>query len=376
MGSLEVRLASEEPRAPGDVAWLVGVYGQHLREDGRDTSVGVYEDPFFPEFSGTLDEFLSSRYRADTTAVFAQLDGLITDRLRWSTGLRGERREADYRDAGIWQGDNRVTDQSSGDSMLGGQVSLSFDLTSATTAYTSLSRGYKAGGFNLGAVPQDRLQFRPEYLWNYEVGVKRSSADRRFYTDVTAFYSRRRDVQVRTGDQLDPSDPNSYVFFTDNASRGYNYGLETSLRWQITERWDVNASAGLLRTRYQDYDQGGMMLPDREQAHAPNYQAALGAGRHHPGGWVARAEVSALDNFYFDVPPNNSRSGAYVLTNLQFGYETERWSATLWGRNVFNETYAVRGFYFGNEPPNFENKLYIQRGDPRQVGVTFHYSFR
>jgi outer membrane receptor protein involved in Fe transport len=375
-GSLEVRFASEEARAPGDVAWLVGAYAYRMREDGRDTSVGVYEDPFFPEFSGTLDEFLSSRYRADTTAVFTQLDGVITDRLRWSAGLRGERRESDYGDAGFWQDENRVTDRTSSDSMLGGQLSLSFDVWQDSTLYTSLSRGYKAGGFNLGAVPPNRLEFRPEYLWNYEVGLKRWSSDRRFYADIAAFYSRRRDVQVRTGEQLDPSDPNSYVFFTDNASRGYNYGLESSLHWQLTREWDVSASLGLLRTRYQDYDQGGMLVPDREQAHAPNYQAALGAGWKHPRGWVARAEVSALDNFYFDVPPNNTRSNAYVLTHLQFGYDAGQWSAMLWGRNVFNQTYAVRGFFFGNEPPNFENKLYIQRGDPRQVGVTFQYSFR
>ncbi len=76
------------------------------------------------------------------------------------------------------------------------------------------------------------------------------------------------------------------------------------------------------------------------------------------------------------MPPNDTRSNSYVLTNLQFGYEAARWSAYLWGRNVFNEVYAVRGFFFGNEPPDFPNKQYIQRGDPRQVGVTFHYSFR
>ena len=375
-GSLEVRFASQEPSAPGDVAWLVGAYGQQLRENGHDTSEGIYEDPFFPDFNGTLDEFLASRYRANNASVFGQLDGLLTQRLRWSAGLRGEHREARYRDAGLWQDENRVTNMRSKDSMMGGQVSLSYDVTSATTAYTSLARGYKAGGFNLGAVPVDRLTFRPEYLWNYEVGVKHASADRRFYADATAFYSRRRDVQVRTGDQLDPSDPNSYVFFTDNASRGYNYGLESSLRWQVTAMWDVDASLGLLRTRFEDYDQGGVMLPDREQAHAPKYQASLGAGWRHPRGWVARAGVTALDGFYFDVPPNDTRSSSYVLTNLQFGFEAQRWSAMLWGRNVFNEVYAVRGFYFGNEPPNFDNKLYIQRGDPRQVGVSFHYSFR
>ena len=375
-GSLEARFASEEPTSAGDFAWLVGVYGQTLHEDGRDTSVGTYIDPFFPEFSGSLDEFLSSRYRADNAAAFAQLDGLITRRLRWSVGLRGERREAKYRDAGFWQDLDRFTDLKSDSSMFGGQSSLSFDLTDTYTTYVSVSRGYKAGGFNLGAVPQDRLEFKPEYLWNYEVGLKRGSADHRFYADIDAFYSSRRDVQVRTGDQLDPSDPNSYVFFTDNASRGYNYGIESSLRWQLTSQFDVNASLGLLRTRYQDYDQGGTMLPDREQAHAPHYQAAFGAGWQHPTGWNARVEFSALDSFYFDVPPNDTRSDSYVLTNLQLGYQAERWSATLWGRNVFNQTYAIRGFYFGNEPPDFPNKQYIQRGDPRQVGLTFHYSFR
>jgi len=138
----------------------------------------------------------------------------------------------------------------------------------------------------------------------------------------------------------------------------------------------VNASLGLLRTTLQDYNAGDMVMPNREQAHAPNYQAAIGAGWRHPLGWVARVNVTALDNFYFDVPPNEAQSRAYSLTNMTFGYETDRWSAMLWARNVFNRTYAVRGFNFGNEPPDFDPKVYVQRGDPRQVGVSFHYSFR
>jgi outer membrane receptor protein involved in Fe transport len=374
--SLEARFASNEAVNPGDVAWLMGAYGQQLHETGHDTSVGTYVDPFDSDNDGTLDEFLGSRYRADTTAVFAQLDGVITSRMRWSFGLRGERREATYEDAGFWQSEDRVTDLDSNNSMMGGQLSGTYAITSALTTYASISRGYKAGGFNLGAVPEDRLRFRPEFLWNYEYGFKFAAPDRRFYADISAFYSRRRDVQVRTGDQLVEGDPNSYVFFTDNASRGYNYGVESSLRWQLTEQWQLDGSLGLLRTRYQDYDQGGSMLPDREQAHAPKYQAALNANWRHPTGWTGRVGLTALDKFYFDVPPNDTQSHAYVLTNVQFGYETARWSAMLWGRNVFNREYAIRGFNFGNEPPNFDDKLYVQRGDPRQVGVSFHYSFR
>jgi len=48
----------------------------------------------------------------------------------------------------------------------------------------------------------------------------------------------------------------------------------------------------------------------------------------------------------------------------------------VWGRNVFDENYAVRGFYFGLEPPAFADKLYVQRGDPRQFGVTVEWRIR
>jgi iron complex outermembrane receptor protein len=44
-------------------------------------------------------------------------------------------------------------------------------------------------------------------------------------------------------------------------------------------------------------------------------------------------------------------------------------------RNAFNENYATRGFFFGDEPPDFTDKLYTQRGDPRQWGVTVDYRF-
>jgi iron complex outermembrane recepter protein len=90
---------------------------------------------------------------------------------------------------------------------------------------------------------------------------------------------------------------------------------------------------------------------------------------------MARIDVNAVDDYYFDVPPNDERADAYALTNLKIGYEAERWSAYLWGRNVFDEDYITRGFFFGNEPPLFENKRYTQLGEPRQIGATVRVEF-
>ena len=376
-GSVELRLASAPAVNAGDLAWLVGAYGLRLSEDGHDHRDGVYADPFFPEFDSTLDDTLESAYRATNRAIFAQLDGRIAERWSWSSGLRTEERSSHYRDGGIWDGEPRETDRRRTDRMVGGQVSMSYELTERATLYATTSRGYKAGGFNLGAVRADRLEFRPEYLWNFEVGTKQSRLGGKLYADTSLFYSRRRDVQILNNYQSDPiGNPTSFVFFTDNASAGYNYGVESSLRWRVTELWDLGGSVGLLRTRYQDYLQDGVVLPNREQAHAPKYQLALNAGFHLPSGWNARADVAAVDAFYFDVPPNDSRSSSYVVTNLRAGYDAANWTASIWARNLFNETYAIRGFFFGNVPPDFPDQQYIQRGDPRQVGVTFTYSYR
>ena len=48
--------------------------------------------------------------------------------------------------------------------------------------------------------------------------------------------------------------------------------------------------------------------------------------------------------------------------NLKAGYEADRWSVYAWGRNVFDEDYDVRGFFFGNEPPDVrEQALHAAR---------------
>ena len=91
--------------------------------------------------------------------------------------------------------------------------------------------------------------------------------------------------------------------------------------------------------------------------------------------------MAATDDYYFDVPDldgdkNNYRSTTYTLAHLKAGYEAETWAVYAWGRNVFDEEYYTRGFYFGNEPPDFANTRYTQLGEPRQFGVTFRWEFK
>jgi len=337
--------------------WLAGLYASRLEETNlqRDDFAG---EPFRP--------LLLSEYRATNLAPYAQLDWSATERLELSAGLRLERRSADYQDS---EGAKFAPT----DTMLGGHLSASFAVEDGLEAFAALARGYKAGGFNIGqSVPDERREFAPEYLWNLEGGMRYADGDGTLRAEATAFYMRREDQQVATSFQLEPGDPLSYVFFVDNASSGRNYGLEATLQWQATETLALGGSLGWLETEYLDYRYGDRNLDGRAQAHAPQWQYALHADWRARSGLGLRIDVQGVDAFYFDAS-HDLRSEPYTLVHLSGGWVAERWSLSLWARNALDENYAVRGFYFGLEPPDFANTLYVQRGDPRQLGLSFEW---
>ncbi len=358
--SQDLRWLSASSAQSGGFGWIAGLYVLDLDEDNRQRD----------EFEGELlRPLLSSQYSATNLAAYGEAEVRLGQRTVLSGGLRVESRTTDYEDS-----DGARFDPA--DTMLGGHVSMTYELQKQSTAYVTASRGYKAGGFNIGAlVPDDRRTFEPEYLWNLETGLRHVDDARHYSLDLAAFYMWRQDQQVATSFQLVPGDPLSYVFFTDNAASGRNYGLETTASWKPVESLQLQAALGWLETEYLDYHYGDRNLDGREQSHAPNWQYSLAAQWHGGSGFSARVDLSGSDSFYYDAS-HDQRSDPYTLVNLKLGYEHGSWAAYVWGRNVFDESYALRGFYFGLEPPDFPDKLYVHRGDPRSVGITVEWRLR
>lgn len=373
--SLDIRLASDNDQKRFN--WLIGAYVLNLHEHIRELSQGDYQDPVAYDFFTSSDDFLDSRYAATNTALYGQLDGQLAPRWNWSAGLRGERRSIDYRDYRTDFGAfSDALDQSRDENMWGGQASISFDLDAKKKFYAAVSRGYKAGGFNLGSAARIRPLFTQESVLNYELGIKGTALDGRVYFDTSLFYEKRHNLQELTSAQLVKGDPNSFKFFTDNIGNGYNAGVESSLSVRVSSAFEVGGSVGLLRAHADAYvDDDGVLIPARDQAHSPKYTANIYGVWRHSSGLMARVDVSAKDKFYYSTSPSQAQSHAYSVTNLKLGYERATWSAYVWVRNAFNKDYTVRAFEFGNEPPDFFNALYVQHGDPQQVGVTASWKY-
>lgn len=358
--SQEVRLLSNENSQilNDSTDWLLGLYLLDMQEDNQI-------DEFY---NGFVYKQLESQFDSTSLAIFAQLESKLSDKNTLTTGIRFERRNANYLDS------NGI-DVSPADNMWGGQISLNHSIHDSLNAYITLARGYKAGGFNLSlSVPDQLREYQPESLLSLESGFKGYFLDYQLQWNLSAFYSKRQDMQISTSRQTDPNDPLTFVFFTGNAATGSNYGIETDFNYQLNSNLDFYGSLGLLKAQFDNFTTTEGNFNGRDQAHAPAYNFSLGVDYHLLNGFFARFDINGKDSFYFS-DSHAQQSKSYQISNLRVGYQRNNWSITLWGNNIFDKQYATRGFFFGLEPPNYENKLYTQMGSPRHLGVSFDVEF-
>jgi iron complex outermembrane recepter protein len=372
---LELRLTSTElGRLGGNTDWVAGVYFDH-----RDESL---TRQFFDFTLFSPAEF-ESDYETENLALYGQLSLAVNDRLILTLGGRFEHFEADYRDS-------RAVKASPEEDLWGGQLSLQYDISENSMIYGLVSRGYKAGGVNgeaLGRATSNgfapsvtaflshRLEFDTEALMNYELGLKSRYFDESLHLRMAAFFMDRDDIQLKGWYNEGPL----FVGYIDNAASGENFGLELETLWQFNDQLQLFMNVGWLDTEIDNFMVNvGDVLVDksgREQAHAPNYQFNIGGRFNFGNGFFCRLELEGKDAFYFS-DSHDQRSDSYELLNASLGYHDGHWDVSLWARNLTDEDYATRGFYFGNDPRKFyANEEYFQYGEPRVFGANASYHF-
>ncbi|KDC51279.1 TonB-dependent receptor [Pseudoalteromonas sp. S3431] len=342
--------------------WVAGIYYQN-RDVDLERQYTWLASPF------------TSTYETSNVAVYGQVATPIGPKTTLITGLRVEQYQGNYTDS---NGFIQDTD----DVMVGGKIALEYQVIDRTMIYTSITRGYKAGGINSEALAkakdeglnlsadffQQHTSFDPEYLWSGEFGVKGSSLDDKFTLRLAAFYMHRDDIQLKAW-QVEGQQFTGYV---DNASSGSNYGLEVEGSYQLTDNLFLTGSAGYLNTEIDDFvTQSGLNQDGREQAQSPKYQYAFTARYNFTNELYGMVGIEGKDDYYFS-DSHNSQAPSSNLVNLSFGYEADMWAVRAWARNVFDETVPTRGFEFGNDPQDgYATHTYTQLGEPRVAGVTF-----
>ena len=365
--SQEIRLLKSDAIHLGDI--VVGAYAKSLSEtDGANGYL-------FAQGDTRLD----SKFEVADLALYGQLDRALSSQFRLSVNLRVDRNATTYNGTTTFpEVDPQQVDFDVTQWLTGGKLALSYSMDDRRTAFAAVSRGFRAGGVNQHPYLADENRpFDPEHIWNFEAGFRRSGAAST--TSLVLFHARRSNQQVNLSSQQDAGDPNSFFYFTANAVEGRNSGAELEQTFRATPALQLSGSVGYLNTHIDSYrfaagEGTELALGDRAAAHAPGYTLRLGSRYNDRRGFEGSADISAVDEYFFS-DSHNQKSQAYQLLNGSFGYNSATWSVSFWGRNLLDERYAVRGFFFGLAPPDFANTLYVSYGDPRQVGVTVKTSF-
>ena len=371
--SQELRLVSDELdfNSNRNTEWVLGISYFDVKEVNFKNDDGVYGDPSDPFGPYGSQSSSSSNFSSDNLSIFGNIDYFLDEFTKLSIGARWEDYQSNYYDS-FGESFNP------NDQMSGGKISLNKNLSDVANIFISVARGFNQGGFNLnlGLAPDSKntnLYYDPEFLTNYEVGFNAQLFDAKTNIAAVIFYSDREDQQVLISTQVDPTDPNTFSFLTQNAAEGTNKGLELNIDVQLTESLNFFARLGLLRTEINNW-KSRPDLEGRAQAHAPKKSYAFGMNWSITNRASLSVDVVGKSSFYYSDSHNN-QSKSYSLTNINFDYLIGGWTYSIWARNIFDEYYSVRGFYFGNEAPDFKDTLYERHGDPRHVGLSVRYDF-
>ncbi len=350
--------------------WTLGAF--FLQEDARQTldvrlpQAGIVSHP-----DGKVDTL--------SWALFGQVDYQFDSHWRARAGVRHsrDRRKLDLVKTVSSPSGVSTTAQNEQEAWQATTPELVLEYTPQDDRlyYVSVSRGYKAGGYNTSSI---QPAFDPEYLWAWEFGVKSRLLDQRLQFNAAFFYYDYQDMQLRTP----PEDASNGTFpRVINAAKSIIRGIDIETRYRPTWNFGLSLNATLMDARFENFvsmdpnnpaenpDRSGDPLPQ-----APELSVNVGSDYTWPvdyGTITFRAGYRYQSAVYFNIYKDNDvKEKGYGIVNASLEFESRkgRWYGELYGRNLTDELYAQS--IIRNDPLIGIKYFW---GAPRTVGLRLGY---
>lgn len=356
--SIELRWLSGSEGRIANSDWLFGAFYQQASIDLTQDYTGS------PEFN--------SEYTTSSRSLFTEMNTTLTKNLALTSGLRLESWESEYSDNNSISGNND-------ENLVGGKLSLEYTTQTSDLIYASITRGYKAGGFNGEAnLPsEDVRHFDTESQWNYEIGSKYSALSDSLINRFSVFYSDRQDLQLKSSTAVDNGNGGvSFLDYISNAGKGFSYGLEWEMNWQLMQTLSWSTSLGLLKTevtKHANPDPDAFNLKGREAAHAPEYTYATAITYALTDNISTQLGLEGKAKYFYS-DSHNFESEAYNLVNARITYHRQNYEIALYGKNITDEEYGTRGFAGWDADPRsgagFDETEFQQLAAPAVFGIS------
>ncbi|WP_439534105.1 TonB-dependent receptor [Polymorphobacter sp.] len=355
---------SQELQATGSsfddkVNWLVGLY--YFNENGDQD----FRDAFF----GFALPLFRQQTKTDSYAAFAQANVALTDRTSITLGGRYTSDKKEF-DADIAAPTSLTANIDATFNAFTPKFGLEHKFSDDVLTYASVSKGFKAGGFNgLSRAPAVlSAVYRPQTVWAYEAGLKAEMLDRRLRTNLAVFLNDISDLQQTAQRGTD--------FPQINVGDARVWGVELEVSARPVSGLDLFGSVTYNNGKYKTLD--------------PLADAATSGARDIPlvSEWSARLggtfEQPLGDTFLFRIGGNMNYTGRYnpVVTNalelpgwtridafVALATADRRWELNLSGQNLTDEVTYVSGIV----GPPFQPALTPLRPRTWMASLKFNY---
>lgn len=373
--------------------WVVGFYYSHTDQKLTQQFVSPGLTAFLADaFGGSTTPSPAYNYGQKTTdqqiAGFAQVNFDVTDTLELVAGARVYNLKNSV--------DPSCTDATA-DSILCGPVSpkvsasktdvsprftLNFKPSENVTLYATASRGFRPGGANtaipagLGCVLGSAIRpiFNPDSVWNYEVGAKLQSSDRKVTLNGAAFQIDQKGVQIAI------PDPVCGVISFANAGDARIKGAELEATVRPTDFFSINGFMSFIDSKFTSVPAalgtaGGYKVGD-PTPETPRWKFGASVELTQPLNETWKGYLRS-DWQHVGRTPYSSGAGvfsglyrpSYDLVGFQIGANSDQYDVGLFLRNAFDkrglldvDTGAV-----SSVPGVFQNVTYTT---PRTFGIT------
>ncbi|MGL5683434.1 MAG: TonB-dependent receptor [Marinifilaceae bacterium] len=238
-------------------------------------------------------------------------------------------------------------------------------------SYATVSKGYKAGGYNIIANDMTStsidLGYDAESLWNYEIGAKYLNKKQNYSLNGALFYADWRDQQIFVMGMMGPS--------IKNAGDARSFGAELELNWEFIPSVVYTLSTGYANAKYTHHETEAYV--GNRIVMAPEFTFNSGVM------WVKKlnnkciqqatfgTNVTGFGKQYFDEA-NTLKQDPYFLWNANISLSGKYWGVDVWGKNILDKHFYNYMFQspVGRKLPQYLNSG--QSGIPARFGASIY----
>lgn len=276
-------------------------------------------------------------------------------------------------------------------------VNLQWDLRDDIMLYASYTEGFKAGGFDQRNLFLDAQggQFGPEGVDAWELGFKSRLHDGDMLLNLALFRSDYDDLQVSTFDGV-------VNFLVNNAATARTQGIETELRWLVSDSIVLSGSLALLDAQWSNFRNAqctaltlatapnavcqvdastGLLVQDlsgKDLLMSPDYSGNLGLEHFLPlsGGLEVQSQlVVYFEDDKYLAADNDAATlqERFAKVNLRVALVSPAgWELALVARNLTDELTSAHS---EDLPLRSVNSFFRLTDRPRTIAVQGQYRF-